>query len=70
MTDMVDYYAAYNISVPALNPHELRHTRTSLWVNDDINLYVVASVMGWADLKMLRKRYAHPDIEKIRKALK
>lgn len=70
MTDMVDYYAAYNISVPALNPHELRHTRTSLWVNDDINLYAVASVMGWADLKMLRKRYAHPDIEKIRKALK
>ena len=70
MQDMRSYYASYGIDVPALNPHELRHTRTSLWVNSDVNLFAVASVMGWADLKMLRKRYAHPDIDKIRDAIK
>lgn len=70
MQDMKRYYDAYDIEIPILNPHELRHTRTSLWVNSDVNLYAVASVMGWADLKMLRKRYAHPDIDKIRKAIK
>lgn len=70
MQDMRSYYASYGIDIPALNPHELRHTRTSLWVNSDVNLFAVASVMGWADLKMLRKRYAHPDIDKIRDAIK
>ena len=69
MKDMHLYYLQFDIDVPELNPHELRHTRTSLWVNDDVNLYAVASVMGWADLKMLRKRYAHPDMEKIRSAI-
>lgn len=70
MQDMKEYYDNYDIEIPILNPHELRHTRTSLWVNSDVNLYAVASVMGWADLKMLRKRYAHPDIDKIRNAIK
>ncbi len=70
MSDMMAYYKSYDIDVPKLNPHELRHTRTSIWVNSDVNLFAVATVMGWADLKMLRKRYAHPDIEKIREALK
>ncbi len=70
MQDMKEYYDNYDIEIPMLNPHELRHTRTSLWVNSDVNLYAVASVMGWADLKMLRKRYAHPDIDKIRNAIK
>lgn len=69
MQDMHDYYKQQNIDVPILNPHELRHTRTSLWVNNGKNLFSVASVMGWGDLKMLRKRYAHPDIEQARKNL-
>lgn len=70
MQDMKEYYDNYDIEIPILNPHELRHTRTSLWVNSDVNLYAIASVMGWADLKMLRKKYAHPDIDKIRNAIK
>ena len=69
MHDMHQYYLEQNIDVPELNPHELRHTRTSLWVNNGKNLFSVASVMGWGDLKMLRKRYAHPDIEQARKNL-
>lgn len=69
MKEMAAYYESYDITVPMLNPHELRHTRTSIWVNTGANLYAVATVMGWADLKMLRKKYAHPDIEEIRKEL-
>ena len=69
MHDMHLHYLEQGIDVPELNPHELRHTRTSLWVNNGKNLFSVASVMGWGDLKMLRKRYAHPDIEQARKNL-
>lgn len=70
MADMSAYYSAYDIQLPTLNPHELRHTRTTLWVNEDINLYAIASIMGWADLKMLRKRYAHPDVDSLRNIIK
>ncbi|MDO5559378.1 MAG: site-specific integrase [Oscillospiraceae bacterium] len=55
--------------VPSLNPHELRHTRASLWVNDGENLFAIAEVLGHADLKMLRKRYAHGDVEATRNML-
>lgn len=69
MTEMQAYYKAKEIDIPILNPHELRHTRASLWVNKGINLFAIAEVMGWGDLKMLRKRYAHPDIESTRTLL-
>ena len=55
--------------IPALNPHELRHTRASIWVNEGRNLFAIAHEMGWSDLEMLRKRYAHPDINELRKEL-
>ena len=69
MQDMHDYYLQQGVDIPILNPHELRHTRASLWVNDDKNLFAVAAVMGWGDLKMLRQRYAHPDIDRLRSNL-
>lgn len=69
MQDMHDYYLQQGIDIPILNPHELRHTRASLWVNDGKNLFAVAAVMGWGDLKMLRQRYAHPDISQLRSQL-
>lgn len=71
MKEMHEYYKSQepSVEIPVLNPHELRHTRTSLWVNADKNLYAVATALGWNDLKMLRERYAHPDIEASRKAL-
>ncbi|NMA65592.1 MAG: site-specific integrase [Clostridiaceae bacterium] len=71
MKEMSEYYLKKKeIEVPMLNPHELRHTRATLWVNDDLNLFAVANVLGHSDLKMLRKRYAHSDVESTRKMLK
>lgn len=66
MKDMQAYYNEKGIEVPILHPHELRHTRASIWVNEGKNLYAIAEIMGWADLDMLRKRYAHGDITELR----
>lgn len=69
MRDMHDHYAKQKLNIPVLTPHELRHTRASIWVNDGENIFAVADVLGHADLKMLRKRYAHSDVESTRKLL-
>lgn len=69
MRDMHAYYAEQGIDVPMLHPHELRHTRATLWVNSGANLFAVADVLGHSDLKMLRKRYAHSDVNSTRKLL-
>lgn len=69
MRDMQKHYEEQGIEVPILCPHELRHTRATLWVNSGANLFAIASVLGHADLKMLRKRYAHEDTESTRKLL-
>lgn len=52
--------------IPILNPHELRHTRATIWVNSGVNLFAIAEEMGWTDLEMLRNVYGHPDIHKIK----
>lgn len=69
MRDMHAYYAERGIDIPILHPHELRHTRATLWVNSGANLFAVADVLGHSDLKMLRKRYAHSDTESTRQLL-
>lgn len=69
MTEMQAYYAAKKIDIPILHPHELRHTRASLWVNSGMNLFAIANILGHADLAMLKKRYGHPDIESTRNLL-
>lgn len=55
--------------IPIVTPHALRHSRASLWVAEDKNIFAVAELLGWSDLKMLRQRYAHADVEAIRKQL-
>lgn len=70
MRDMHEYYQKEGIDIPMLHPHELRHTRATIWVNDGENIFAVADVLGHSDLKMLRKRYAHADAESVRKMLK
>ena len=66
MRDMREYYLEQGIDIPVLHPHELRHTRASIWINQGLNLYAIAEIMGWADLDMLRKRYGHGDISELR----
>ncbi len=55
MNDMHDYYIKQDIDVPVLNPHELRHTRATIWVNDGENLFAVADILGHSDLKIKKK---------------
>lgn len=69
MQEMHEAFREQGMDVPILTPHELRHTRASIWVNDGENIFAVADVLGHADLKMLRKRYAHSDVESTRKLL-
>lgn len=49
-----------------LTPHELRHTRATIWVNSNKNLFAVASALGHSDLKMLQERYAHRSTDCIK----
>lgn len=67
--DLQKYYSEKGIDIPALTPHELRHTRASIWVNDRKNLFAIAQQLGWSDLSMLRKVYGHGDIQQLRKEL-
>ena len=55
--------------IPELSPHELRHTRATLWIAQGIDPYMVARLLGHSDLKMLTKIYDHTSTETLRKAL-
>ena len=55
--------------IPVLSPHELRHTRATLWIAQGIDPYMVARLLGHSDLKMLTKIYDHTSTETLRKAL-
>lgn len=55
--------------IPMLSPHELRHTRATLWIAQGIAPYMVARLLGHSDLKMLTKIYDHTSTETLRKAL-
>jgi hypothetical protein len=61
---------AVHPDIPILNPHELRHTRATLWKDDGVDLYTIAKLLGHVDLDMLSKRYAHNSIAALKKALK
>lgn len=52
--------------LPILTPHELRHTRATLWLAQGIPELMVAKLLGHCDLKMLAKIYDHTDIETLR----
>ena len=70
MKAMAAHFEAEGIILKKLKPHELRHSRATIWVNNDVNLFAIAEEMGWSDLSMLRKVYGHPDINKLRSMLK
>lgn len=55
--------------IPMLSPHELRHTRATLWIAQGIDPYMVARLLGHSDLKMLTKIYDHTSPQTLRKAL-
>ena len=66
MNDLLSQYP----DIPYLTPHELRHTRASLWYDKGISLLDIAYLGGWCDLEMLRKRYYHVNVEDLRDRMK
>lgn len=69
MEDMHDYYLDKGVDIPILEPHELRHTAATLWALDGIDVYTIAKLCGWSDLKMLSRVYGHSNPEALRKKL-
>lgn len=55
--------------VPILSPHELRHTRATLWIAQGMDPYMAARLLGHSDLKMLAKIYDHTTPDTLRAAL-
>lgn len=55
--------------VSMLTTHELRHTRATLLKDSGADLFSIARLLGHSDLNMLAKRYAHDNVETLRKAL-
>ena len=55
--------------IPELSPHELRHTRATLWIAQGIDPYMAARLLGHSDLKMLTRIYDHTSEETLRNAL-
>lgn len=66
MRDMKNEYP----NIPVLHPHELRHTRATLWVEQGVELFYIAKLLGHSDLKMLMQRYGHSNLESLKRALK
>ena len=52
--------------LPSLTPHELRHTRATLWLAQRISPLMVAKLLGHSDTKMLAKIYDHTSVETLR----
>lgn len=71
MKEMHEYYASLDdpVDIPMLNPHELRHTAATIWKDDGVDLFSIAKLGGWADLDMLSKRYAHNNVDTLKRAL-
>ena len=55
--------------LPSLSPHELRHTRATLWIAQGIDPYMVARLLGHSDVKMLAKVYDHTTVDTLREAI-
>lgn len=55
--------------VPILTTHELRHSRATLLKNTGCDLFSIARLLGHCDLNMLAQRYAHDDLEALRRGL-
>lgn len=55
--------------IPILSPHELRHTRATLWIVQGMDPYMSARLLGYSNSKMLTKIYDHTSTETLRKAL-
>lgn len=56
--------------LPALTPHELRHTYGTLKRAEGVDIYTIQKVMGHADISITASIYVHNDIDVLKKQLK
>jgi len=65
----MDALCATHPGYPKLSPHELRHSRATLWIAQGIDPYMVARLLGHSDTKMLTQVYDHTQPETLKNAL-
>lgn len=65
---MKDLTTAYP-EIPALTPHELRHTRATLWLAQGISPHMVSKLLGHCGIQMLTKVYDHTTVDTLRKVI-
>lgn len=56
--------------LPALTPHELRHTYGTLLREGGVDIYTIQKVMGHSDISVTADIYVHNDIDVLKKQLK
>ena len=55
--------------IPSLTPHELRHTRATLWLAQGVPQHLIADLLGHCDTRMLERVYNHTTTDTLRQAL-
>ena len=55
MKDLIKAHPA----IPSLTPHELRHTRATLWSAQGVPQHLIADLLGHRDTRMLERVYNH-----------
>lgn len=55
--------------IPILHPHELRHTRATLWKEEGVDDFYIMKMCGWANDRMFNTRYGHFNPEIAREKL-
>lgn len=57
------------LGVPALSPHELRHTYGTLLREAGVDIYTIQRVMGHSDISVTSAVYVHNDLEVLRRQM-
>jgi len=65
----MDDLAAAHPEIPKLTPHELRHTRATLWLAQGISPHMAAKLLGHCGTQMLARVYDHTTVETLRKVI-
>ena len=55
--------------IPLLTPHELRHTRATLWSAQGVPQHLIADLLGHCDTRKLERVYNHTTTDTLRLAL-
>lgn len=59
-----------DLNLPALTPHELRHTYGTILRERDVDIYTISKVMGHSDISITAKVYVHNDLDVLRSKMK